>query len=133
MHDKWEKRDHTRGRKQDLGRKSSGEGEGVEGKVFGREKKEFMLRENREKWKRNHIEAIYRNTNLDGLRRCQEQSSTNSRQINLSRCCQASVDDKRTSMDRTTIMQKESFSMDREFVKKLSRQIPESFDGSKMR
>ena len=31
MHDKWEKRDHTKGRNQDLGRKSSGKGEGVEG------------------------------------------------------------------------------------------------------
>ena len=44
MHDKWEKRDHTRGRKQDLGRKSSGEGERVEGKVFERKKREFLSR-----------------------------------------------------------------------------------------
>ena len=60
-------------------------------------------------------------------------SSTNSQQINLSRCCRESVDGKSTSMDRTAIEQIETFSMDRESVEKLSRQIPESFDGLKMR
>ena len=45
MHDKWERRDHTRGRNQGLDRKSSEEGEGVEGKMFGRERKEFLSRE----------------------------------------------------------------------------------------
>ena len=38
-----------------------------------------------------------------------------------------------TSMDREAIEQVETLSMDREFVKNLSRQIPESFDGSQMR
>ena len=49
MHDKREKREQTREGNQDLGRKTSGEGEGVDGKVFGREKKEFLLREIGEK------------------------------------------------------------------------------------
>ena len=39
------KRDHTKGKKQGLGQKSSGEDEGVEKKVFGREKKLFLSRE----------------------------------------------------------------------------------------
>ena len=39
------KRDHTRGKKQGLGQKSSGEDEGVERKVFGREKKVFLSRQ----------------------------------------------------------------------------------------
>ena len=45
MHDKWERRDHTRGRNQGLGWKTSGEGKGVDGKVFGREMREFLSRE----------------------------------------------------------------------------------------
>ena len=71
--------------------------------MFRREKREFLSREVEEKWERNRVEAIYKNMNLDGSRRCRELSRTNSRQINLSRCCQASVDDKRTLMDRATI------------------------------
>ena len=43
------KRDHTKGKKQGLGQKSSGEDEGVEKKVFGREKKLFLSREIEEK------------------------------------------------------------------------------------
>ena len=132
MHDKWEKRDHIRGRNQDLDQKSSSEGEGIEGKVFRREKRKFLSREIGEKWERNHAEAIYKNTNLDGSRMCRELSSTNSQQINLLRCCRASVDSKRTLMDRTAIEQTETFSMDRESIAKLSRQILESFDGLKM-
>ena len=42
---KWEKRDHTRGRNQDVGWKTSGEGEGVEGKVFRREKRVSVERD----------------------------------------------------------------------------------------
>ena len=103
MHDKWERIDHTRGRNQDFGRKTSGEGERVEGKVFGREMREFLLREIREKWEKNYIEAIYRKTHLDGSRSYQELSSTNSQQINMSRCCRESVNNKRTSMDQTAI------------------------------
>ena len=60
-------------------------------------------------------------------------SSTNSRQMNLLRYCRGSIDDKNTSMDQTAIGQAEPFSMDREFVEKLLRQILESFDGSKKR
>ena len=45
MHDKWEKRDHTRWRTQGLGQKSSGEGEEVEWEVFGRKKRVFLSRE----------------------------------------------------------------------------------------
>jgi len=37
--------DHTRGEKQDLDRKPSGEGEGSEGRVFGGREKKFLLRE----------------------------------------------------------------------------------------
>ena len=55
---------------QDLGRKSSGECERVEGKKFGREKRDFLSREIKEKRERNRVEAIYRNTNLDGSRSC---------------------------------------------------------------
>ena len=49
MNDKRERRDHTRGRNQDLGRKTSGDCEGVEGKVFGREMREFLSKEIKEK------------------------------------------------------------------------------------
>ena len=60
-------------------------------------------------------------------------SSTNSRQINLLRYCWGSIDGKNTSMDQIAIGQADPFSMDREFVEKLLRQILESFDGSKKR
>ena len=60
-------------------------------------------------------------------------SSTNFWQINLLRYCRGSINGKNTSMDQTAISQAEPFSMDREFVEKLLRQILESFDGSKKR
>ena len=53
-------------------------------------------------------------------------SSTNSRQINLSRCCWESVDDKNTSMDRSyweAIGQTENILMDREAIKTNSRKF----------
>ena len=56
---------------------------------------------------------------------------SSTKQINLLRYCRGSIDDKNTSMDQTAIGQVEPFSMDREFVEKLLRQILESFDGSK--
>ena len=40
---------HTRGKMQGLGQNPSGEDEGVEGKVFGREKKMFLLKRKGEK------------------------------------------------------------------------------------
>ena len=52
MHDKWETRDHTRGRNQGLDQKTSGKGEGVKGKVFGREMRKFLSREIGEKWEK---------------------------------------------------------------------------------
>ena len=59
MHDKKEKRDHTRWRTQGLGQKTSGEGEEVEWVVFGREKKSVSVerdqREMRKKSRRNYI------------------------------------------------------------------------------
>ena len=36
--------DHTKGKKQDLGRNPSREGERSEGKVFGEREKKFLLR-----------------------------------------------------------------------------------------
>ena len=39
-------RDHTREETQDLGRNPSGEGERVEGKVFGKGEKKFLSRRN---------------------------------------------------------------------------------------
>ena len=68
MHEEWEREDHTKGRKQPLGRRSSGEGEEVEWKVFGKEKRDFLSREIREKWNEIRVESIYRNTKLDGSR-----------------------------------------------------------------
>ena len=44
MHEKERKRDHTSEGRITLGRKSNGEDEGVERKVFGREKKVYLLR-----------------------------------------------------------------------------------------
>ena len=129
MHGEWEKKDHTIGRKQHLGLRSRGEGEEVEWEVFGREKIDFLSREM--KWIR--AESIYRNIKFDGLRAIENLSSTNSRQINLSRCCRESVDGQRTSMDRTAIEQTETISMDQEFVEKLLSQIEESFNGSRLR
>ena len=62
MPDKWEKRDHTRGRKQDLGQKSSGgEVKGLREKCLG-EKRESLCRE---KSKRNEKEIamkLYKET-----------------------------------------------------------------------
>jgi len=49
---------HTRGKKQDLGWKTSGEDEGFEGKVFGREKRKILSREIGEKWNKNHARSI---------------------------------------------------------------------------
>ena len=49
------KKDHTIGKNQGLDWKSSEEGEGVEGKVFGREMREFLSREIWEKWKKKKI------------------------------------------------------------------------------
>ena len=49
MHDKCERTDHTRGRNQGLDQKTSGKGEGVKGKVFGREMRKFLSREIGEK------------------------------------------------------------------------------------
>ena len=46
------KKDHTIGKNQGLDWKSSKEGEGVKGKVFGREMREFLSREIWEKWKK---------------------------------------------------------------------------------
>ena len=46
--------------------------------------------------------------------------------MNLSRCCRGSVNGKSTSMDRESINQTKSFSMDQEAVEKLSRHTPES-------
>ena len=86
MHDEWQKEDHTKGRKQPLGWRSSGEGEEVEWEVFGGEKRDFLSREIGEKWNEICIEPIYRNTKLDGSRAIENLSSTNSRKINLSRC-----------------------------------------------
>ena len=51
MHDKWETTDHTRGRNQGSDQKTSGKGEGVKGKVFGREmRKKIMLKLYIETW-----------------------------------------------------------------------------------
>ena len=133
MHGEWEKKDHTIGRKQHLGLRSRGEGEEVEWEVFGREKIDFLLREIREKWNEICAESIYRNTKLDGSRAIENLSSTNSRQIYLLRCCWESVDGQRTLMDRTTIEQTKTISMDWEFVEKLLSQIQEIFDGSRLR
>ena len=43
------KRDHTKGKKQGSDQNPSGEDRWVEGKVFGREKRRFLLREIKEK------------------------------------------------------------------------------------
>ena len=72
---KKEKRYHTRGRKQALGEKTSGEGEEVEREVFRKEKRVFLLREMR---KKNCAETIYRKTKLVGSRVIENLSSTNS-------------------------------------------------------
>ena len=129
---KREKKDHTRWRTQGLGQKSSGQGEEVEWGVFGREKRVFLSREIREKWEKNRVETIYRKIKHDGSRAIENLSSTNSWQINLLKCCRETVDSQRTSMDRTAIEQTEIFSMDREFVEKLLRQVLESFNGSRL-
>ena len=87
MHDTREKEDHIRWRTQDLGRRLSGEGEEVEWEVFGREKRDFLLREIREKWeKKKCAEPLYRNMKLDGSRAIEDLLSTNSRQTYMSRC-----------------------------------------------
>ena len=130
------KKDHTIGKNQGLDWKSSEEGEGVEGKVFGREMREFLSREIWEKWKKkkNCTEAIYRKTHLDGSRSCQELSSTNSRQINLSSCCREFVDGKRTSVNQTAIeklLSRQKLSWWIENLSRSYRQIQESFDGWK--
>ena len=78
MHDKREKIGPTRGRNQGLDWKSNGEGEEVEGKVFGEVKRQFLLREIGEKWKKNCAEAIYKKTQLNGSRAIQNLLSTNS-------------------------------------------------------
>ena len=56
-----------------------GEGEEVEGKVFGEVKRQFLLREIGEKWKKNRVEAIYKKMQLDGSRAIENLLSTNSR------------------------------------------------------
>ena len=121
---KREKRDHTRWRTQGLGQKSSGEGEEVEWEVFGREKRVFLSREIREKWKKI-VEKIYI-----------EKQSLMDRE--LLRICQALILNKfscRSAIEsyqrqrkldglnsyRVAIEQAERFSMDRESIEKLSR------------
>ena len=78
---KREKRYHTRGRKQALDWKTSGEGEEVEWEVFGREKRVFLSREIKEKWEKNRVKTIYRKTKLNGSRAIKNLSSANSQQI----------------------------------------------------
>ena len=60
----------------------------------------FVEREPKKK-KKNRAKTIYRKMNLDGTRAIENLLSTNSQQINLSRCYQESIDSQRTSMDRT--------------------------------
>ena len=53
--------------------------------------------------------------------------------LGRSRSCRVAIKQKPTSMDRIAIEQIETFSMDWESVKKLSRQILKNFDGSRLR
>ena len=117
MHEEWEKEDHTKGRKQPLGRRSSGEGEEVEWKVFGKEKRDFLSREIGEKWNEIRVESIYRNTKLDGSRAIKNLSTAKEPQW----------------IDRASIKQTETVSMDQESVKKLLSQNQESCNGSRLR
>ena len=62
----------------------------------------FVEREPKKK-KKNRAKTIYRKMNLDGTRAIENLLSTNSQQINLSRCYQESIDSQRTSMDRDCV------------------------------
>ena len=59
-------------------------------------------------------------------------SSTNSRQINLSRCCQEFVDGKSTSMDRTAIEKLSAKQNLSRWIENLSRSYREKFQKASM-
>ena len=89
-----------------------GKVKGLREKCLGEKRKSFCRERSKRNEKKNRAEAIYTKMNLDGLRSCRELLSTNSRQIYLSRCYQASVKGKETLMDQTAIEQTETISMD---------------------
>ena len=82
MHDTREKEDHTWRKMQGLGRNPSGEDEEFKWEVFGREKRDFLSREIREKWEKIMLRLYIKiRSSID-----RELLSTNSRHIYLSRC-----------------------------------------------
>ena len=128
--------DHTSEERIMLGRKSTGfevQRERERG-VQEVKRQVFVKRDQRKRSLKLHW--IYlQETRLDGSRAIENLSSSNSRQINLLRCVEnlsmtKNLDGSRSY--REIIGQIETFSMDRESVEKLSRQILESFDGLKV-
>ena len=112
-------RDHTRGEMHNLGRNPSGKDEKSKKRVFGGREIAFLSRRNEKEWIWFCIGAIYRNCSSMGrgfVEICRWQNH-----LDGSKSC------------REVIGQIETFLMDRESVEKLSRQIPDSFDGMKMR
>ena len=120
MHDIKEKRDHTRWRTQDLGRKSSGEGEEFEWEVFGRGRDVFLSIEIREKWEKHELKPIYRNHKAWWIQRCR---AFKSRWIELSRSYrEVSIVKEPRWIEKLSRRQKLSW-----WIKKLSRSYRNKF------
>ena len=96
-------------------------------------KGQIPKREIKENDRKNHVEAIYRKHEAWWIE--------SYRVLNLDRCiCQGAIEScpQQSDLDgsrsyQASIEQTENFSMDREFVEKLSSQILKNFDGSRLR
>lgn len=91
-------------------------------RVLGWERKFSIEREVR-KWKPDRASAIYRKTQLDGLRSYWDLSSTKSRQRWI---CRGSIDSKSTSIDWEAVENLSAKQKVSRWIEKLSIQIPES-------
>ena len=98
-------------------------------KCLGKRKEIFC----REKWRENRAKAIYRKHKTRWIESCRALILDNF-------ICRGAIESYQWQRNldgsnsyRASIEQIESFSMDRESVEKLSRQIQESFDGSRLR
>ena len=90
--------------------------------VLGRERKFSIEREVR-KWKPDRALAIYRKTQLNGLRSYWDLSSTKSRQRWI---CRGSIDSKSTSIDQEAVENLSTKQKVSPWIEKLSIQILES-------
>ena len=117
---------------QGLGRNPSGEDKEFKWEMFGREREVPLSREIGEKWEKFVLKLYIENTKLNGSRGVKSCWALIHDIFSVEVLSRA-VHSKETLMDRTTIEPTESFSMDREFVEKLSRQILKSFNGSRLR